>query len=63
MYKDNGGYDMEYSEFKETCRKTWSEKFNYLCLDLTKNREEGKYRIFNESKSTYIECIPKTEAF
>ena len=30
---------------------------------MTKNKNEGKYRIFNESKTTYIECIPKTETF
>ena len=28
MYKDISGYDMEYSEFRELCRKVWSEKFN-----------------------------------
>ena len=30
---------------------------------MTKNKNEGKYRIFNESKTTYIDCIPETEAF
>ena len=43
------------------CHKAWDEKFNYLCMDMSKNRNEGKYRIFNESKITYIECIPETE--
>ena len=32
MYKDIGGYDMKYDEFKGMCRKAWSEKFNYLCI-------------------------------
>ena len=63
MYYDIGAYDMNYNEFKEMCHKAWDEKFNYLCIDMTKNKNEGKYRIFNESKTTYIECICETEAF
>ena len=57
MYKDIGGYDMKYDEFREMCRTDWSDKFNYLCIDMSKNKNEVKYRIFNESKNTYIECI------
>ena len=26
-------------------------------------KNEGKYRIFNESKTTYIDCIPESEPF
>ena len=63
MYYDIGAYDMKYDEFKEMCHKAWSERFNYLCIDMTKNRDNGKYRIFNESKNTYIECVCETEAF
>ena len=63
MYYDIGAYDMKYDEFKEMCYKAWSERFNYLCIDVTKNRDNGKYRIFNESKTTYIDCIPETEPF
>ena len=48
---------------KEMCRVAWSEKFNYLCIDMNKNKNEGKYRIFNESKNTYIESICENEAF
>ena len=63
MYYDIGAYDMKYDEFKEMCHKAWDEKYNYLCIDMAKNKNEGKYRIFNESKTTYIECIPETEPF
>ena len=55
MYYDIGAYDMKYDEFKEMCHKAWSEGFNYRCIDMTKNKNEGKYRIFNENKNTYIE--------
>ena len=63
MYKDISGYDMKYGEFKEMCRRTRSEKFIYLCIDMSINRNEGRYRIFNESKDTYIECICESETF
>ena len=63
MYYDSGAFDMIYNEFKKMCRVAWSETFNYLCIDMTKNKKEGKYRIFNESKNTYIECIPESEPF
>ena len=63
MYHDIGAFDMIYDEFKEMCRVAWSEKFNYLCIDMTKNKNDGKYRIFNESKTTYIDCICETEPF
>ena len=63
MYYDIGAHDMKNDEFKEMCHKAWDERFNYLCIDMTKNKTEGKYRIFNESKTTYIECIPGIEAF
>ena len=36
MYDDTGAYDMLYSEIKEICHKAWSERFNYLCIDMTK---------------------------
>ena len=60
MYYDIGAYDMKNDEFKEMCHKAWSEKFNYLCIDMNKNRDNGKYRDFNESKPTYIDCILET---
>ena len=63
MYYDIGAYDMKYDEFKEICLKAWDEKYNYICIDMTKNKNEGKYRIFNENKTTYIECECETEPF
>ena len=63
MYKDIGGYDMKDEELKEMCRRACSEKFIYLCIDMSKNRNEGKYRIFKEFKNTYTERICKSEPF
>ena len=33
MYKDIGGYDMNYDEFKEIICEPWTENFNNLCID------------------------------
>ena len=63
MYQVLGAFDKKHDEFKETCRVAWGEKFNYLCIDMTKNKNKCKYRIFNESKTTYIECLCESEAF
>ena len=63
MYFDIGAYDMIYDKFKRMCHKAWSEKFNYVSIDMTKVKDEGKYSIFNESKTTYTDCICETEAF
>ena len=63
MYYDIGAYDMNYDEFKQMCHKAWNEGYNYLCIDMTKNKTDGQYRIFNESKTTYIDCIPESEHF
>ena len=63
MYHDIGAFDMIYDEFNDMCRVAWGEKFNYLCIDTTKNKKDGKYRIFNESKTTFLDCIPETEPF
>ena len=63
VYLDVAVFDMNYDENKEMCRVAWGEKFNYLCIDMTKNKNNGKYRIFNESNDTYFECICESEAF
>ena len=47
IYNDIGAYDMKYDEFKEMGSFSWSEKFIYLCIYMTKNKNEGEYRIFN----------------
>ena len=54
---------MNYDEFKELCRKSWDEDYNYLCIDRSKKRDQKKYCIYNESKRTYIEATPQTKHF
>ena len=62
MYFDIGIYDMLYSEFREMSKEAWSENFNSFCIDMTK-KNEVKYRIFNESKTTNTESIAESELF
>ena len=52
IYRDVAGYDMKYDEFKELCRKSWEEDYNYLCIDRSKKIDQGRYCICNESKKT-----------
>ena len=63
IYRDVAGYDMNYDEFKELCRKSWEDDYNYLCIDRSKKRDQGKYCICNESKNTYLEATPQTKLF
>ena len=62
-YRDVGGFAMSYDEFKEICRKSWEEDFNYLSFDRSKKKDQGRYCICNESKNTYIKCTPETKPF
>ena len=63
IYRDVASYDMDYNEFKELCRKSWEDDYNYLCIDRSKKRNQGRYCICNESKNTYIEATPQTKPF
>ena len=63
IYRDVAGYDMNYDEFKDLCRKSWEEDYNYLYIDRSKKRDQGTYYICNESKKTYIEATPQTKPF
>ena len=63
IYRDLAGYDMNYDEFKDLCRRSWEEDYDYLCIDRSKKRDQRKYCICNENKKTYIEATPQTKPF
>ena len=42
IYCDVAGYDMNYDEFKELCRKSWEEDYNYLYIDRSKKKRSRK---------------------
>ena len=41
---------MSSEEFKKLGRKSWEDDYNYLCIDGSKKRDQGRYCICNESK-------------
>ena len=61
--RDVAGYDMNYDEFKEICRKLWDEDYNYLCIDRPKKRDQGKYCICIESKKNIYRSNTSDETF
>ena len=61
--RDVAGYDMNYDEFKELCKKSWDEDYNYPCIDRSKKRDQGKYCICNENKKTDLKATPQTKFF
>ena len=63
MYKDIGGYDMKYDGIKEMCRETWSEKLNYVCIDMTKSKKEVKIVFSMRTKTHILQTFPKTKPF
>ena len=63
IYRDVAGYDMSYDEFKELCRKSWDEDYNYLCIDRSKKRDREKYCICNESKKNIYRSNTSDETF
>ena len=54
---------MNYDEFKESCRKSWEEDYNYLCIDRSKKRDQGKICICNESKKNIYRSNTSDETF
>ena len=63
LYRDVAGYDMIYDEFRAICRKSWEENYNYLCIDRSKKRDQGKYCICNESKKNTYRSNTSDETF
>jgi len=45
LYQDHCSTDMKYDEFKDLCSKAWSKPYGFLTLDLTKDKEDGKYKM------------------
>ena len=52
IYRDVASYDMSNDEHKQLCRESWEEKYKYLCIDRSKKRDQGRYRICSENKYT-----------
>ena len=64
MYYDFGAYDMLYSEFKRICRESWSEKFNYLYIDMAKKKMKVNIVFFpRKAKTLKLNAFVKVKHF
>ena len=43
--------------------KSKGEEYTCLCIDRSRKKDQGRYRICNENKNTYIECTPEAKPF
>jgi hypothetical protein len=44
IYHEFVGGNMKFNDFKELCRKCWTEEFGFLTIDMTRKSNDGKYR-------------------
>ena len=63
IYREVGGNDVSVDDFKQLCKRSWEEEYDYLCIDRSKKGDRGKYCNCNVSKNTYFEKTLKTKAF
>ena len=61
--EDVGRIGMSYDEFKQLCRKSREDEYNYLCFDRSKKRDQGGNCNCSESTNTYIESTSEKNAF
>ena len=54
MSRGIGACDMKYCGIRVICREAWIENFNYLYIDMTRDKKESKYRNFNERKKKFF---------
>ena len=65
IYRDVGGYDMKFCEFKELCRKSWEEDYDLFCIGKSEKKEIKEdtafvlkakllYRKHSRNKTFYI---------
>jgi len=45
IYNDHVSSDMSKEDFRYLCKETWKEPFNFVVIDLTSEKDEGKYRM------------------
>ena len=63
LFHDMAGLDMNLDQWKQLCRKTWENDYDYLQMDRFAKIEQGRYTIRNCNKTTYTECTPETKPF
>ena len=61
MHKDIRGYDMKYNVFEKMCRKTWSQKVKYLCIDMARKKVIIVFSL--KAKLLIFNAFPKVNFF
>ena len=61
LFHDISGLDMNLEEWKQLCRKTWENDYEYLQTHRFAKIGQGRYTIRNCKKNTYIESTPETK--
>jgi len=44
IYQDHVSTDMPFDEFKRFCREAWKKPYNFITIDLTSDKNRGRYR-------------------
>jgi len=44
IYNDHVSSDMSKEDFRYLCKETWKEPHSFVVIDLTNEKDEGKYR-------------------
>lgn len=44
IHQDHVAVDMPFDEFKQFCREAWKKPFNFITIDLTSDKDNGRYR-------------------
>ena len=50
---------MSYDEFKGLCRKSWEEDCNYLYIDRSKKRDQGRIVFIKKAKTVILNVLRK----
>ena len=45
VYNDHDSSDMTKKEFRNVCKLAWKKPYGFVVVDLTSNKDNGKYRI------------------
>ena len=45
VYSDHVSSDMTKEEFRNVCKLAWEKPYGFVVVDLTSNKDNGKYRI------------------
>ena len=54
---------MNLEEWKQLCRKTWENEYEYSQIDRFVKIGKGRYTIGNCNKTIFIECNPEMKPF